>query len=100
VSGRFQRSDALFRRAARVIPRGIYGTRGPMLVVPGSYPLFAERGRGAYYWDADGNRYIDYLCGFGASILGYADATVDAAARAADRGGFGFNHPTAALVEV
>ena len=100
MSGRFQRSDALFRRAARVIPRGIYGTRGPMLVVPGSYPLFAERGRGAYYWDADGNRYIDYLCGFGASILGYADAAVDAAAHAADSAGFGFNHPTAALVEL
>ena len=100
MSTRFERSDALFRRAARVIPRGIYGTRGPLLVVPGSYPLFAARGRGAHYWDADGNRYIDYLCGFGASVLGYADAAVDAAARAADGAGFGFNHPTAALVEL
>lgn len=100
MNARFERSDALFRRAARVIPRGIYGTRGPLLVVPGSYPLFAARGRGAHYWDADGNRYIDYLCGFGASVLGYADAAVDAAARAADGAGFGFNHPTAALVEL
>lgn len=100
MSARFERSDALFRRAARVIPRGIYGTRGPLLVVPGSYPLFAARGRGAHYWDADGNRYIDYLCGFGANVLGYADPAVDAAARAADGAGFGFNHPTAALVEL
>ena len=100
MSAQFQRSDALFRRAARVIPRGIYGTRGPLLVVPGSYPLFAARGRGAHYWDADGNRYVDYLCGFGANVLGYADAAVDAAARAADDAGFGFNHPTAALVEL
>ena len=97
---RFTRGDALFRRAAQVIPRGIYGTRGPWLVVPGSYPLFAARGRGARYWDVDGNEYIDYLCGFGASILGYADPTVDAAAHAADAGGFGFNHPTAAMVEL
>ena len=100
MSARFERSDALFRRASRVIPRGIYGTRGPLLVVPGSYPLFAARGRGAHYWDADGNRYIDYLCGFGANVLGYADPAVDAAARVADGAGFGFNHPTAALVEL
>ena len=100
MSEQFRRSDALFRRAARVIPRGIYGTRGPWLVVPGSYPLFAERGRGAHYWDVDGNEYIDYLCGFGASILGYGDATVDAAARDADRAGFGFNHPTEAMIEL
>ena len=100
MNERFRVGDELFRRAAKVIPRGIYGTRGPWLVVPGSYPLFAERGRGARYRDADGNEYIDYLCGFGASILGYADPTVDAAARAADRDGFGFNHPTAAMVEL
>ena len=100
MSERFRHGDALFRRAAKVIPRGIYGTRGPWLVVPGSYPLFATRGRGARYWDVDGNEYIDYLCGFGASILGYGDATVDSAAHAADRSGFGFNHPTAAMVEL
>ena len=100
MNEQFRVGDELFRRAAKVIPRGIYGTRGPWLVVPGSYPLFAERGGGARYRDADGNEYIDYLCGFGASILGYADPTVDAAARAADRDGFGFNHPTAAMVEL
>ena len=100
MNEQFRHSDALFRRAAKVIPRGIYGTRGPWLVMPGSYPLFAARGRGAHYWDADGNEYIDYLCGFGASILGYADPVVDAAARAADQVGFGFNHPTAAMVEL
>ena len=96
----FRESDQLFRRAARVIPRGIYGTRGPWLVTPGSYPLFAARGRGAHYWDVDGNEYIDYLCGFGACILGYGDDTVDTAARAAERAGSGFNHPTAAMVEL
>ena len=100
MNEQFRRSDALFRRAAKVIPRGIYGTRGPWLVMPGSYPLFAARGRGAHYWDADGNEYIDYLCGFGASILGYADPVVDAAARAAEQVGFGFNHPTATMVEL
>ena len=100
MSAQFRESDRLFRRAARVIPRGIYGTRGPWLVTPGSYPLFATRGRGAHYWDADGNEYIDYLCGFGACILGYGDSAVEQAARAADSGGSGFNHPTAAMVEL
>ena len=91
---RLAASDALFARAAQVVPRGIYGTRGPLLVVPGSYPLFVRNGRGARFWDVDGNEYIDYMCGFGSIILGYADAEVDAASREAEASGFSFSQPT------
>ena len=87
-------SDSLFARAARVVPRGIYGTRGPLLVVPGAYPLFARNGDGPRFWDVDGNEYIDYLCGFGSVILGYADKEVDAASRGAEATGFSFSQPT------
>ena len=42
----------------------------------GGYPLFVERARGAYVWDADGNRYIDFLLGYGSVVLGHAHPAV------------------------
>ena len=68
---RFDRSVELFRRAERVIPGGIYGTRSPGFVVPGSFPYFFDRGEGCRLYDVDGNEFIDYLCGYGSQILGY-----------------------------
>ena len=56
----FNRSQELFGRAAQVIPNGIYGHQTPLVLVPGSYPYFFERGQGAHVWDVDGNEYIDY----------------------------------------
>jgi glutamate-1-semialdehyde 2,1-aminomutase len=94
MSKGLETSARLFARAAKVVPRGIYGTRGPMLVIPGSYPLFAQSGRGPRFHDVDGNEYIDYLCGFGSCILGYADPVVDRACRDAERHGFSFSQPT------
>jgi glutamate-1-semialdehyde 2,1-aminomutase len=40
------------------------------------YPRYAKKARGAYIWDVDGNRYIDYLLGYGPVVLGHADARV------------------------
>ena len=97
---KFNNSKELFRRAAKVIPKGIYVTRGPSLVVPDSYPYFASHGKGAYYWDVDGNRFIDFMCGYGASILGFADPFVDQVVQQAESTGFGFNHPTELMVKV
>jgi len=48
----------------------------------GLFPLYASRGAGAYVWDVDGNRYIDYVLGYGTVILGHADADVNRAAAA------------------
>jgi glutamate-1-semialdehyde aminotransferase len=51
-------------------------------LVDGAYPLYASRASGAYFWDVDGNRYIDYILGYGTVILGHADPRVtDAAVR-------------------
>ena len=47
-----------------------------------AYPMFGERARGSYFWDVDGNRFIDYMCAYGPNVLGYCDPDVDAAARA------------------
>ncbi|SHR30132.1 glutamate-1-semialdehyde 2,1-aminomutase [Mycobacteroides abscessus subsp. abscessus] len=45
----------------------------------GGYPAFVERAAGPYIWDVDGNRYLDYMLGYGSVILGHADPTVTAA---------------------
>lgn len=53
----------------------------------GGYPVFVERAAGPYLWDVDGNRYIDYLLGYGSVILGHADPVVTAeATRAVETG--------------
>ena len=97
---RFERSRELLARAVEVIPRGIYGTKSPAMVVPGSFPYYADRGRGCRFYDVDGNEYIDYLCGFGGNLLGYADPAVDRAASEALKRGFGFNTPCEQMVEL
>ena len=72
---------ALRERAQKVIPGGIYGH---MAVKPGrlpsAYPQFYTRGSGAQTWDADGNKYLDFMCAYGPMLLGYANPIVDAAA--------------------
>lgn len=76
------KSEAELRRAFSVIPTGIYGHLGPVAgcaIPPHVFPKFASKARGAYMWDVDGHRYIDYMCAYGPNILGYADPDVDRA---------------------
>jgi len=71
----------LRRRAAAVIPGGMYGhqSAGPL---PPEYPQFMRDGRGARVWDADGNCYVDLMCSYGPVVLGHQHPKVEAAARA------------------
>jgi len=79
----FDKTAAWMERASRVIPGGIYGHFGPAPYVPVSaYPFFSDRAEGAYFWDVDGNRFIDYMCAYGPMIQGYRNPVVDAAYRA------------------
>jgi len=79
-------SDALFERARRVIPGGVNSPVRSFRSV-GGHPYFVARGEGAYVWDADGNRLLDYVQSYGASILGHAHpAVVQAVGDAAGRG--------------
>ena len=74
-------------RALRVIPGGVSSPARAFGAVGGD-PIFADRGEGAYIVDRDGNRYIDYIQGFGSIILGHADPRVtEAVTAAAGRGG-------------
>lgn len=77
---------ALRARAQKVIPNGMYGHEATHNL-PASFPQFFERAEGAYIWDVDGNRYLDFMCAYGPSLLGYRDQRVDdAAARQAAKG--------------
>ena len=76
----FNQSQALFERAAKVIPCGIYGHLSPApLVPPTSYPFYAVRGAGSHFVDVDGNDFIDYMCAYGPMVLGYNNKVVDKA---------------------
>ena len=82
------KSQATFKRALNCIPAGIYGHLGPSegcMVPVSSYPLYMDHAQGAYIYDIDGNRIIDYMCGYGPNYLGYNDPDVDAAAPRVDR---------------
>ena len=76
-------SRGWFDRALQVIPSGVPGHLGPTegLFLPlEKWPLISSRARGAYFWDMDGNRYLDFMCAYGPNVLGYCDPDVDAAA--------------------
>ena len=76
-------SDAWYDRATKVIPAGVYGHLGPaegQFIPVNRWPRFSEKAKGTYFWDVDGNQYIDYMCAYGPNILGYGDEDVDAAA--------------------
>ena len=75
-----------FERAVRVIPGGVNSPVRAFKSV-GGVPYFVARGEGAYVWDEEGNRYLDYVQSYGASILGHAHpVVVEAVTRAAARG--------------
>lgn len=79
----YSKSKELFERAAKVIPGGIYGHLGPAngcFIPKEAFPFFSDHAEGAYFWDVDGNRFIDYMCAYGPNILGYNDPDVDRAA--------------------
>lgn len=90
---------ALLKRAEQVIPGGVYGHMN-MKKLPAGYPQFMASGEGAHLFDVDGNRYIDYMCGWGPIVLGRQHAVVDRAAQEAVSRGDVFNGPGAEMVEL
>ncbi len=87
------RSAALFDRACAVIPGGVNSPVRSFRTV-GGHPYFVTRGEGAYVWDADGNRLLDFVQSYGASILGHAAPAVVRAIAAAAASGTSFGAPT------
>jgi len=80
----YEKSREIFERAVKVIPSGIYGHQGPAegcFIPVDAFPFYAQQAKGSYFWDVDGNRFIDYMCAFGPNIMGYNDEEIDEAAR-------------------
>ncbi len=92
-------STELFERARRTIPGGVNSPVRAFGSVGGK-PLFIARAEGAFIWDADGNRYLDYVGSWGPMILGHAHPDVIEATIAALRSGTSFGAPTASEVEL
>jgi glutamate-1-semialdehyde 2,1-aminomutase len=83
------KSRKLQDRAASMIPGGVSSPVRAFAAVGGDQP-FISRGHGAYLWDADGNKYIDFLGSWGPLILGHAPANVVEAITAAAKNGATF----------
>ncbi len=67
----YEKSKALFERAQKSIPGGVNSPVRAFKSVGGT-PLFMTKAKGAYLYDADGNKYIDYIASWGPMILGHA----------------------------
>jgi glutamate-1-semialdehyde 2,1-aminomutase len=93
------RSAELYRRALELLPGGVNSPVRAMRAI-GRDPAFVERGAGAELVDADGNRYVDWVCSWGPLIAGHAHpAVVEAVAEAARRG-TSYGAPTEGEVEL
>jgi glutamate-1-semialdehyde 2,1-aminomutase len=89
----FTKSQALYKRAIKIIPGGVNSPVRACKSV-GADPLFIERGEGCMIYDADGNRYIDYIGSWGPLILGHRHpAVVEAIISVLERG-TSFGAPT------
>ena len=93
------RNDVLFERAKRVIPGGVNSPVRAFKAVGGT-PRFVQRAQGAYFWDADGQRYIDYINSWGPMILGHGHPAVLQAVQKAALDGFSYGAPTEREVEL
>ncbi|MGV0961130.1 MAG: glutamate-1-semialdehyde 2,1-aminomutase [Limnohabitans sp.] len=93
------RNQELFDRAALVIPGGVNSPVRAFRAVGGT-PRFVQRAQGAYFWDANGQKYIDYIGSWGPMILGHGNPVVLEAVQKAALDGFSFGAPTEREIEL
>ena len=92
------RSEALFERAKKVLPGGVNSPVRAYRAV-GLTPRFITRADGAYIWDEDGNKYIDYVCSWGPMILGHNHPIIREAVERAVKDGLSCGASTRRAVE-
>jgi glutamate-1-semialdehyde 2,1-aminomutase len=86
-------SDKLFNKAKKIIPGGVNSPVRAFKSV-GMNPLFIHKAKGAYLWDVDGNKYIDYVGSWGPMILGNAHPRILRAIQQTAKNGTSFGAPT------
>jgi glutamate-1-semialdehyde 2,1-aminomutase len=90
---KIERSRELFKEARHYLPGGVNSPVRAFTTVGGD-PLFITRGQGSRIYDEDGNEFIDYVCSWGALILGHSHPEVVAALKEAVTHGTSFGAPT------
>lgn len=90
---RYQRSSALFQDAQKYLPGGVNSPVRAFKGVGGT-PIFIERAKGAYMYDADGHSYIDYINSWGPMIVGHAHPKVTEAIISQVEKGTSYGTPT------
>ena len=93
------RNEQLFTRAKAVIPGGVNSPVRAFGSV-GGVPRFIKKAEGAFVWDENGKRYIDYVGSWGPAIAGHAHPEVLEAVREAALGGLSFGAPTEAEIVI
>jgi glutamate-1-semialdehyde 2,1-aminomutase len=93
------KNESLFARAQESIPGGVNSPVRAFRAVGGT-PRFFARGEGAYVWDADGKRYIDYVGSWGPLVLGHAHPDVVKAVTEKAKDGLSFGAPTEIEIEM
>ena len=93
------RNQILFDRAKTLIPGGVNSPVRAFRAVGGT-PRFVQRAQGAYFWDANDRRYIDYIGSWGPMILGHGHPAVIEAVQKAVLEGFSYGAPTEREVEL
>ncbi|WP_028605971.1 glutamate-1-semialdehyde 2,1-aminomutase [Ottowia thiooxydans] len=92
-------NETLMERARRVIPGGVNSPVRAFKAVGGT-PRFVKRAQGAYFWDANERRHIDYIGSWGPMILGHGHPAVLDAVQKAAMEGFSFGAPTEREIEL
>jgi glutamate-1-semialdehyde 2,1-aminomutase len=93
-------SEVLYARAAGLLPGGVNSPVRAMRAIGRDHPVFVERGEGFELIDADGHRYIDWVCSWGPLILGHAHPDVVAAVCDAAERGASYGAPTVGEVDL
>lgn len=96
---KYQRSSALFSAAKKVIPGGVNSPVRAFKSVGGD-PIFVDKAKGAYLFDEDGNRFIDYISSWGPMIIGHAHENVIEALTRQAKKGTSYGIPTALETEI
>ncbi|KXI31401.1 MULTISPECIES: glutamate-1-semialdehyde 2,1-aminomutase [Bacillus] len=91
---KFTESEKLHQEALEHIVGGVNSPSRSYKAVGGGSPVAMERGEGAYFWDVDGNRYIDYLAAYGPIITGHAHPHITKAITKAAETGVLYGTPT------
>lgn len=90
----FSNSEAIQNRANAAILGGVNSPSRSYKAVGGGAPVVMARGEGAYFYDVDGNKYIDYLAAYGPIITGHAHPHITEAIKRAAENGVLYGTPT------